>query len=124
MCHLLGRQRSTTKGGFQRTQSQTNPGNAELHVPTRKRIRHRTQQVFFKKTCLNPSVDIFKLKLLPLYVELLNTVKTIERGLESSLYFPALFMNRLCQTELATFSMLSFWTFFSFFPSHLLHKID
>jgi hypothetical protein len=43
---------------------------------------------------------------------MLYSAKAGVKGMDSSLHFTVPFMNRLNQTEPATFSILSFWAFF------------
>jgi hypothetical protein len=62
---------------------------------------------------MNTSADVSKFKISPFFVfKCWILLKPVLGGVDGNLHFPVPSMNRLNQTEPATFSLLSCWAFF------------
>jgi hypothetical protein len=62
---------------------------------------------------MNTFADVFKFKISPFFVfKCWILLKPVLGGVDGNLHFPVPSMNRLNQTEPATFSILSCWAFF------------
>jgi hypothetical protein len=61
---------------------------------------------------MNTSADVSKFKIYYFMFKCWILLKPVLKGLDGNLHFPVLSMNRLNQTEPATFSILPCWAFF------------
>jgi hypothetical protein len=61
---------------------------------------------------MNTSADVSKFKILQFHVKCWILLKPVLGGVDGKLHFPVPYMNRLNQTEPATFSFLPCWAFF------------
>jgi hypothetical protein len=72
---------------------------------------------------MNTSADVLKLRILPVHVKCWILLQPVLEDMYSNLHFSVPNMNRLNQTEPATFSILTYWVFFrDLFFSISLHN--